>query len=326
MLGNIAKRVSRVTVVPFQRPLIPFLKEPWSSKSKYPAILLETFLYGVYVVLFCCCSFILWRRRKLPGQWLLMLSTSLMFLLASADMIITAYFFFHFVLSTPTVNVGHSHSNTHEPWNRILEVKFGVYVIANAIASSLLINRCYEVWQNGRIILAPIALALIGSVISFISITKSQLGDKLLAASFIISAAANLSVTLLIATKMWWTSKKIRQIFTMQFSDMCDYVVCLILDSNAIYSLSIVLYLGFHTLVIDASLTQIAAVTLAAMILRKSSADSLANTSTYSSSTSIPQISPAMQRTRSVTRRRNRFRMAFSSNPFKRGSEGIEAK
>ncbi|KAF9561689.1 hypothetical protein CPC08DRAFT_419917 [Agrocybe pediades] len=162
--------------------------------------------------------------------------------------------------------------------------------------------------------------------ICFISITKSQLGDKLLAASFIISAAANLSVTLLIATKMWWTSKKIRQIFTMQFSDMCDYVVCLILDSNAIYSLSIVLYLGFHTLVIDASLTQIAAVTLAAMILRKSSADSLANTSTYSSSTSIPQISPAMQRTRSVTRRRNRFRMAFSSNPFKRGSEGIEAK
>jgi hypothetical protein len=77
-------------------------------------------------------------------------------------------------------------------------------------------------------------------------------------------------VTLLIASKMLWTSKKIKGAITLSPTTIADYISSLLLDSGAVYSLSIFLYLLFHTLVIDACLTQIAGVTITAMILRDS--------------------------------------------------------
>ncbi|KAF8960651.1 hypothetical protein BDZ97DRAFT_1832956 [Flammula alnicola] len=253
--------------IPLHRPLIPFLKEPWTSKSKYPAILVQTFLYGIYVVLFCSCAFMLARQKVI--QRTLFIASSLLFLLASADMILTLYFFFRFVLGSSTQSSS-AVQNTHEPWNRILEVKFALYVVANSIASGLLISRCYTIWENKRIVIAPIALVLIATVISFVSITASQLGDKLLAASFITSAAANLSVTFLIAIGMLWTSRKVRGVIKMDLPRISNYVISLLLDSGAFYSFSIFLYLVFHTLVIDASLTQIGGIAITAMVLRNS--------------------------------------------------------
>jgi hypothetical protein len=252
-----------------QHPLIPFLKEPWSSKSSYPAIILETFLYGIYGVLFCTSAFFILRSKIVHKK--LLAATSLLFLLGTADILLTLYFFLRLVLQ-PGVPFGHrvQSGGDHEPWNRILEVKFALYVAANSIASSLLINRCYNLWKNKNIILAPIAMLVVGTIISLVSIAMTRLGDKLLAASFITSAAANLSVTLLIASKMMWTSKKVKGAITQTPTNVVDYISSLLLDSGALYSLSIFLYLLFHTLVIDACLTQIAGVTITAMILRNS--------------------------------------------------------
>jgi len=73
-----------------QRPLVPFLKEPWTSKSKYPAILMETFLYGVYVVLFGYSTVILAKRKVVQR---IRLATSVaLFLLASGDIAVTLFF------------------------------------------------------------------------------------------------------------------------------------------------------------------------------------------------------------------------------------------
>ncbi|KAF8178924.1 hypothetical protein BJ912DRAFT_648148 [Pholiota molesta] len=259
--------LSRAATLALHRPLIPFLKESWTSKSKWPAIILEVFLYGIYVVLFGCCTYTLWRQKVVRRT--LFVITSILFFLASADIIVAVYFFFRFVdkssqKPTPTP------TGPHETWNKTLEVKFAVYVVANAIASGLLIQRCYTIWENKRIIIAPIALVVIGTVTSFVSIGATHLGDKLLAASFITSAAANLSVTFLIVTRILWTARKVRGAVRMDMSRIIGYILSLLLDSGALYSLSIVLYLVFHTLVIDASLTQIGSITATAMILRNS--------------------------------------------------------
>ncbi|KAF9479543.1 hypothetical protein BDN70DRAFT_688992 [Pholiota conissans] len=247
--------LGRAAMLPLHRPLIPFLKEPWSSKSKWPAILLQVFFYGIYVVLSACCTYTLWQQKVVRRASFFI--TSILFCLASADIIVTIYFFFRFIVQR-VATTSPTPSDPHETWNRTLEIKFAVYVVSNAIASSVLINRCYTVWENRRIIVAPIALVIIGTVISFVSISASQLGDKLLAASFITSAAANLSVTLMIVTRMWWTSRKVRRVVRMDLSTIAGYILSLLVDSGALYSFSIFLYLVFHTLVIDASLTQIA--------------------------------------------------------------------
>ncbi|KAF8811105.1 hypothetical protein BYT27DRAFT_7160865 [Phlegmacium glaucopus] len=264
------------------RPLIPFLKEPWTSKSKYPAILVLNFFFasGVYVVLFGYCTIILANlKRKLVNKMLLGAVIAL-FLLASADIAISHFYFFQYALSSDSDSDSDSASNGttqnqsdrvphhHHPWSTTLMYKFGLYILAKYVSVVSVISRCYTFWKNKPILIAPIALAICGTVVSFASIPAIQLGDRLLAASFITSAAANLSVTLLIVTRMWWSSRKFRSPMRMDLFAINNLVISLILDSGAIYSVSIFLYLLFHSLVLAACLTQIAGITATTIILR----------------------------------------------------------
>jgi hypothetical protein len=130
---------------------------------------------------------------------------------------------------------------------------------------------------------------------SFASIKVIQLGDRLLAASFITSAAANLSVTLFIALRMWWTLRKNRlHVPRMDLSTLTSFVTSLILDTGAIYSLSIFLYLVLHTLLLSACLTQIAGITVTTILLRGSHGEGLDGNTTFST-TVIPPTQADMQ-------------------------------
>lgn len=271
-----------------KRPLIPYLKEPWTSKSKYPAILMETFLYGVYMVLFGYCTVILSKHKVVQRMRLGTLIA--LFLLASGDIAITLFFFFHFALSGAIAL-----DESGRPWSKTLMYKFALYIVANAIASGLLISQCYTVWRNKPILIAPIVLAVCGTAFSFASIKVIQLGDRLLAASFITSAAANLSVTLFIALRMWWTLRKNRlHVPRMDLSTLTSFVTSLILDTGAIYSLSIFLYLVLHTLLLSACLTQIAGITVTTILLRGSHGEGLDGNTTFST-TVIPPTQADMQ-------------------------------
>ncbi|PPR05786.1 hypothetical protein CVT26_010160 [Gymnopilus dilepis] len=217
---NSLETFSRGAVVTISKPLIPFLEAPWSSRSRYPAILLEIFFYGVSIVLFGWTAFTLIRQRA--ARRAVLVASCLLFTLETADVILTTYFFFNFVLKVPPV------SSKDDGWNRFLEAKFAVYVVANAISSGFLIGRCHEIWQNARIIVAPVLLVLCSTGIGFVSLSVRHMGDKLLASAFITSAAANLSVTLLTATGILWTSRKVRIAFEMSFFGILDYILSLL--------------------------------------------------------------------------------------------------
>lgn len=277
-----------------RRSLIPFSGRPWSSKFKYPAILLEAFLYGVYLVMFGSCAYILIRRTRNVTRRKLLATSSALFLLATADIIITLHFFFHLVIPNDlaTIGVALQQRDYHKSWDDPLKIKFGVYVVANAIAGGLLVHRCYEVWQNKRIVIAPIALVVVGTVLSLVSFSTRHLRHQLSAASFITSAAANFSMTLLIASRIYWTSRKARTTASLDLARINELVILLLIDSGAIYSLSVFLYLVFHTLVISASLTQIAGVSITAMILRSAASDEPLDESTTANADNASQLQP----------------------------------
>lgn len=271
------------------RSLIPFLERPWDSKSKHPAILLEIFLYGVHLVMFGSCLYLLTRRHVTPRK--LLAASSALFLLATADVIITLYFFFHFVLPKDLATTGIPLlQRDHKTWNEPLKIKFGFYVVANAIASGFLVHRCYEVWRNKRIVIAPIALIVVGTVLSFATISIRHLRGKLSATIFITSAAANLSMTLLIAIRSYWTSRKARAFFSLDLTRISQLVILLLVDSGALYSLSVFFFLVFHTLVISASLTQIAGLSITAIILRNGPSDEALSETTTANVDNAPQL------------------------------------
>jgi len=237
-------------------------------------MLLGAWLYGIYVVLFASCVYSLWWTRLKRRR--LLAAIAVLFMLATADVVLTVHFFFRTALRVVAVVVAPSvrsgSSESAEPWDRTLEYKFGLYIFAHAIASGLLIHRCHEVWGNKRILIAPIVLVVVGTAISFVSIATSSMGDRLLAASFITSAAANISLTVLIAVRMWWITRKARSIGEVRMSllSIVTFIGSLLVDSGAGFSLAIFFYLFFHTLVIDTSLTQIAGMSATAMVMRNS--------------------------------------------------------
>ena len=164
---NSLETFSRGAVVTISKPLIPFLEAPWSSRSRYPAILVRrpptiaafsvhlTDFYrswryssmvrsmacemsaenadlpqlaGVSIVLFGWTAFTLIRQRA--ARRAVLVASCLLFTLETADVILTNYFFFNFVLKVPPV------SSKDDGWNRFLEAKFAVYVVAKYVACS----------------------------------------------------------------------------------------------------------------------------------------------------------------------------------------------
>ena len=198
--------------------------EPWTSQLRYPAILVRKtfvtclamiitissdrniplwlssvsavlkanlfFIPGVYVILFGYCTAIL-GKRKLAQRMLLGALISL-FLLASADIAVTLFFFFRVLSTDPP----------QPPWNTTLMYKFALYIVAkyvsmvsgvclshsfdSAIANGVLvrnpltnvsqglssldifqISRCYAVWKNRRILIGPIVLTICGTGMTY---------------------------------------------------------------------------------------------------------------------------------------------------------------
>lgn len=256
---------------------IPFLEEPWTSRDKFAAMIIQTFLYGVYMVLVASTLFMFYHRKiwKRP----LVLSTLTLFALGTADMIVTAAYFLLVALKGsfdgPIIH-------SPEARSHLLEIKFCLYIISNAFTSGILINQSHNLWRNKCLLVLPMFLVIIGTVVSFISLTTAKLQDRLIATGFITFAAANIFVTTLIAARIWWVSRKAWELDRFSFTRLADFSCSLVLDTGAIYSVSIVLYLLFHTLVLNAPLTQIACVSVTCMMLRHLYAwEGGSNTSTF---------------------------------------------
>jgi len=148
--------------------------------------------------MFGSCAYLLLRRNVTRRK--LLAALSVLFLLATADIIITLFFVFHFAIPKDLSRAAIALQERGHPktLGDPLKIKFGFYVVAkyvqniadfldsqvpcSAIASGLLVgqnasscsffltsyqvHRCYEFWQNRRIVIAPIALILVGTGIS----------------------------------------------------------------------------------------------------------------------------------------------------------------
>ncbi|TFK31629.1 hypothetical protein BDQ12DRAFT_729390 [Crucibulum laeve] len=238
-------------------PSIPFEREPWTSRSKYAGMLLETFLFGLYIVLFSGCIYLLAKHKK--SQRILLVATVISFALASADLGLTLFSFFRFA-----VHAGQGYPSVTEPGS-IMNYKFSIYVAMNAITTGLFINRCYLLWLKKRIAILPTLLILGGTLSGFLAIAKLPIEDRLLAVSFISTVASNLIVTVLSAGRMMWTARKANALFGIE-GRYFHLAASILVESGALYTLTVFLYLLVRSLVLELTLTQIAGIASCLMI------------------------------------------------------------
>ncbi|KAJ7836612.1 hypothetical protein B0H13DRAFT_2106774 [Mycena leptocephala] len=180
-----------------------------------------TFLYGIYLVLFCRCMYIFYRGKR---QTVLLITAIIMFSLSTTMVII-------FLLQ------GASAYGTLGLEIDKLEVAGAiVYVTNNIIADALLIYRCYVIWNTYWITVVPIML-LIPTMILGYSIQ--------LPLFFILSLSMNLFVPTLVAGRLWWVIRRIRGPNGAVTKRKGRNAMIIILESGLIYSVFVSFHMGF---------------------------------------------------------------------------------
>ncbi|KAJ7154137.1 hypothetical protein C8R46DRAFT_1118781 [Mycena filopes] len=188
-----------------------------------------TFFYGIYLVLFCICIYILLHRPHNRANAILLVTAIALFTLSTIQMML------NIVLGAADVD------GIDIPYDNILLANSMLYAVNNIIADALVIYRCYVVWgYNLYVVIIPIIMLIITSVFAF---------DLLLPLTpfFVLTLATNLLVTALTAGRIWWIYRQTAGHLVVKTAGPSDKralaSIEIIVESGAIYSLAVLMYL-----------------------------------------------------------------------------------
>ncbi|KAJ6594685.1 hypothetical protein B0H19DRAFT_1096454 [Mycena capillaripes] len=184
-----------------------------------------TFFYGIYMVLFCICIYILLHRPRDLGNVVLLVTAITLFTLATAQTVI------NLVLGAADID------DVDVPYDQLSLADMTIYVVNNVIADGLVIYRCYSVWnRNIYVIIVPIILLVVTSVFGW---------DILLPLDpfFALSLATNILVTTLTAGRIWWICRRARAYLKTDAQRRYVSSISILIESGVIYSVSVLTYL-----------------------------------------------------------------------------------
>ncbi|KAJ7218820.1 hypothetical protein C8J57DRAFT_259115 [Mycena rebaudengoi] len=181
----------------FDSMRLQFGREYWMNNLE---LWVGTLLYGIYLVLFVHCIFVLLKRsRYFERQWIHFAAVTLLFCLSTAQL---------FVLVVQSAIVaGQSRLDV----SHVLTASVLIYVTSCICADALLIYRCYAIWgDNPYVVLLP-AMLLVISTGNFIHDAFPVLIGLLafgyirnLTVFRILSLITCVSVTLLTVSRIAW--------------------------------------------------------------------------------------------------------------------------
>ncbi|KAF7350778.1 hypothetical protein MSAN_01639000 [Mycena sanguinolenta] len=185
-----------------------------------------TFFYGIYLVLFCICIYILLNRPR-PGNAVLLVTAIALFTLSTVQAVL------NLVLGATEIDY------LDLPFDKINRAAEIIYGVTNIIADALVIYRCYIVWdRNVYVIILPLLMLAVTSVFGV---------DIKLPANpyFSLSLATNVLVTALTAGRIWWICRQCRLYskFTTAQQKRCMSAIGIIAESGVLYPASILAYL-----------------------------------------------------------------------------------
>ncbi|KAF8890433.1 hypothetical protein BD779DRAFT_1517608 [Infundibulicybe gibba] len=280
------------------------------DKASLVALWVETLLYGAYAVLFSICIYILLYSRK-PSSGLnkpLLTTAVAMFAMSTIHVAVGLARGIAAFIDSKDLQDG-AISYFAEIWIWISIFKQALYVTNNVIADALVVYRCYVVWSfSVKIIVIPIILLISTTVCGYLAVFNfSQVhpGDSVFApniaewgtALFSLSLATNITVTSLIAARIWWISREAQAVLGRKHSQKYSNAVAIILESGAIYSVSLMTLLILYCTKSNAqyiaydALAQIMGIVPTLIIVRVGLGVSTQDVHTYGNQTSTKVVS-----------------------------------
>jgi len=217
-------------------------------------IWLETLVYGIYVPLFFTCIWIvLYRRGVRPVNWKLLGPAIVMFILSTVHIGVGIRRLIEGFVQSPNPALYYADL---QRWKNVWSD--AIYVTINLIGDSIVIYRCYVVWNyQKRVIVLPL-LCLIGSVVTgiyaVIGFHYVKPGDTAFVmrisafarADFVLSLVVNVMCTGLIAFHIWRSARFIGPHLGRQHVGVYYGALAVIVESAAIYTLSMAIYIGLY--------------------------------------------------------------------------------
>ncbi|KAJ7134854.1 hypothetical protein C8R44DRAFT_771642 [Mycena epipterygia] len=130
-------------------------------------------------------------------------------------------------------------------------------VTNNTITDSLLIYRCYVIWDTNyrkKVVILPLFLLLVTTVVGYVTVYRNDIappGSHLdTRITLGLAMTTNLVLTGLTVGRIWWTRRHLRTVGQTKFIQRYNTAMSLLLESSALYSicLSILLVaLSFKT-------------------------------------------------------------------------------
>jgi len=237
----------------------------------------ETFLYGIYFILFVICIYVLHQRRE-TAHWILFTAAVAMFAIATTDIMYTYYLVF-----VKLFNVGLSFDD--------LRPKYWFYVTNNVLADTLLLYRCYLIWNRDlRVVLGPIILLAAGTACGYV-FEGSQ--PHLFTYSWIyptLTLTLNVILTTLTAGRIAWFARNADFLLGQRLIQRYNATIAILVESGFIYSVYITLDLAtlknkIGHAILDAGLIQIVGIVPTLIIVQVGLGRELHNLETSRNST-----------------------------------------
>ncbi|KAJ6478200.1 hypothetical protein C8R45DRAFT_1006760 [Mycena sanguinolenta] len=183
-----------------------------------------TFFYGIYLVLFCICVYILLHRPHTRANTFLLVTAIALFTLSS-------------ILTVLNLVLGAAEIDDIDgiPSDSIQNA--AIYGLNNSIADGLVIYRCFVIWERKwRVIIVPIIMLIISTIYG-LDFTLSPYPF------FGLTLATNVLVTALTAGRIWWICRQSRAYLNTSEQRRYTSSVTILVESGVLYSVALLTYL-----------------------------------------------------------------------------------
>lgn len=224
------------------------------DKAWLVGILVEGVLYGIHIVLFgFSLTFLVWRRGKTNINWLMLLSTCVIFCASTAHFgvafnnLVTAFITKRDEPGGPAAVINSA--------DLVFPINL-MFSINNFLGDCILTYRCWVVWQKDlRVALVPILLLLVYVASAIVGLynfhQEAKYGNHFTAgiadfgtASFAVSLALNILMTSLIAGRIYSLARQNRIALSARHTKQYMSIIGIILESGALFTAAQVVFLA----------------------------------------------------------------------------------
>ncbi|KAJ7443172.1 hypothetical protein B0H11DRAFT_2345285 [Mycena galericulata] len=214
----------------------------------------EVLLYGILLVLLSVAAYLLYHRTG-AGRRIFVVATALMAVLATVQLAVrlrateVAFVILRLAVQGKTPPQSAAAVQAAKVFNTLFTASDALSTANVLVTDSLFIYRCFVVWSNNvRIVVLPAFLLLATTVLGVVLTYENETYGRLdIRAPLIMNLVTNLLLTFLMAGRIWWIRRGVTIHLESAYAGSYnartyDTVIAIILESGAIYCISILAY------------------------------------------------------------------------------------